>query len=65
VVDLAPACLAAAMDNGEEAEDALADQLQRQVEEFRTLRSAFGLPHYELDLYSSGHKVTFSWHPVS
>jgi len=65
VVDLAPACLAAALADGEETEDALADQLQRQVEEFRTLRSAFGLPHYELDLYSSGHKVTFTWHPLS
>jgi hypothetical protein len=65
VVDLGPACLGPAMEDGEEVEDAVADQLQRQVEEFRTLRSAFGLPHYELDLYGSGRKVNFTWHPLS
>jgi len=64
VVDLGPACVAPAND-GEETEDAIADQLQRQVEEFRTLRLAFGLPHYELDLYGSGNKVNFTWHPLS
>jgi hypothetical protein len=64
VVDLGPACLAA-MDNAQETEDAIADKLQRQVEEFRALRSAFGLPHYDLDLYGSGGNVNFSWHPLS
>jgi hypothetical protein len=64
VVDLGPACIAASAEHDEEAEDAIADQLQRQVEEFRTLRSAFGLAHYELDLYGSGRKVNFTWHPV-
>ncbi|MGA2411134.1 MAG: hypothetical protein ABSG46_12195, partial [Candidatus Binataceae bacterium] len=67
VVDLSPACLrqsaeVAGGDSGREGD--IADQLQRQVEEFRTLRSAFGLSHYELDLYSNGRKVTFTWHPL-
>jgi hypothetical protein len=65
VVDLGPACLAGATEDGERVEDAIADRLQRQVEEFRALRSAFGLPHYELDLYGSGRKVNFTWHPLS
>ena len=65
VVDLGPACLGAVINDGEDLEDAIADQLQRQVEEFRTLRSAFGLPHYELDLYGSGGRVNFTWHPLS
>ena len=65
VVDLGPACAAGMMEDREEAEDAIADQLQRQVEEFRTLRLAFGLPHYELDVYSSGRKANFTWHPLS
>jgi hypothetical protein len=53
------------MTDGAKGEDAIADRLQRQVEEFRALRSAFGLPHYELDLYGSGHQVNFTWHPLS
>jgi hypothetical protein len=68
VVDLAPACLAqsAGLDaNGEAGETRIADQLQRQIEEFRTLRAAFALSHYELDLFTRGRKVTFTWHPLS
>jgi hypothetical protein len=57
--------MAVATTDGAKAEDAIADRLQRQVEEFRALRSAFGLPHYELDLYGSGHQVNFTWHPLS
>jgi hypothetical protein len=65
MVDLGPACLAAAPDDHEEAKDLVADQLQRQIEEFRTLRSAFGLSHYELDFHTSGGRVNFTWHPLS
>jgi hypothetical protein len=65
MVDLAPACLAAAPDDQEEAKDLVADQLQGQIEEFRTLRSAFGLAHYDLDFHTSGGRVSFTWHPLS
>jgi hypothetical protein len=63
MVDLGPACVAAADDN-KEAEDRVIDRIQRQIEEFRTLRSAFALSHYDLDFHASGGGVNFSWHPL-
>lgn len=65
MVDLGPACIAATPDDRAEAEDLIADQLQRQIEDFRTLRSAFGLSHYDLDFHMSGGCVNFTWHPLS
>ncbi|MGH7916600.1 MAG: hypothetical protein ACREQE_03960, partial [Candidatus Binataceae bacterium] len=41
-----------------------AARLQKVIEEFRALRVAFGLPHYELDCYLTNAQVTFTWRPL-
>ncbi|MGH7933542.1 MAG: hypothetical protein ACREQN_10285 [Candidatus Binataceae bacterium] len=41
-----------------------AERLQRVIEEFRALRAAFGLPHYELDCYITNSQVTLTWRPL-
>jgi hypothetical protein len=41
-----------------------AARLQHVIEEFRALRVAFGLPHYELDCYLTNAQVTFTWRPL-
>jgi hypothetical protein len=46
------------------AEAAVANHLQRLIEEFRALRVAFGLPHFELDNYVKNHQVIFTWRPL-
>jgi hypothetical protein len=38
--------------------------MQRLVEEFRALRSAFGLPHFDLDCYVRGGQVNLMWRPL-
>jgi len=45
-------------------EAAVANRLQRLIEEFRALRVAFGLPHFELDSYVKNHQVIFTWRPL-
>jgi len=40
------------------------DRLQRQVEEFRAMRAAFGLSHFDLDCYVTNRRVMFSWRPL-
>jgi hypothetical protein len=45
-------------------EATLAGRIQRLIEEFRALRIAFGLPHFELDCYVRGNQMTFTWHPL-
>jgi len=45
-------------------EAAVANHLQRLIEEFRALRVAFGLPHFELDSYVKNHQVIFTWRPL-
>ena len=42
----------------------IADRVQRQVEDFRTMRAAFGLSHFDLDCYVTNHRVMFSWRPL-
>jgi hypothetical protein len=37
---------------------------QRLVEEFRALRTAFGLPHFDLDCYVRGDRLSLMWHPL-
>ena len=40
------------------------DALHRAVENFRLLRTAGGLPHYDLDCYVAGGQVIFTWRPL-
>jgi hypothetical protein len=40
------------------------DSLQRRIEEFRAMRAAFGLSHFDLDCYVTNGRVTFSWRPL-
>jgi hypothetical protein len=42
----------------------IADSVQRLVEEFRALRAAFGLPHFDLDCYVRGTQLTLMWRPL-
>jgi len=41
------------------------DRLQRQIEEFRAMRAAFGLSHFDLDCYVTGGRVMFTWRPLT
>ncbi len=43
---------------------AIAARLQHLVEEFRALRVAFGLPHFELDCYVRNRQVVLTWRPL-
>jgi hypothetical protein len=40
------------------------EKIQRTVEEFRALRTAFGLPHFDLDCYVRGGQLTLMWRPL-
>lgn len=69
----APGCLTLSLDTSALAdkagsparfEAAVANHLQRLIEEFRALRVAFGLPHFELDSYVKNHQVIFTWRPL-
>jgi hypothetical protein len=40
------------------------DLLQGQIEDFRAMRAAFGLSHFDLDCYVTNRRVTFSWRPL-
>jgi hypothetical protein len=42
----------------------IADTVRRLIKEFRSLRVAFGLPHFDLDSYVRNGQVTFTWRPV-
>lgn len=42
----------------------ISDRVQRSIEEFRALRVAFGLPHFDLDCYVRGNQMTFTWRPL-
>jgi hypothetical protein len=42
----------------------VAQRIQRLVEEFRALRAAFGLPHFDLDCYVRGDHITLMWRPL-
>jgi hypothetical protein len=68
-----PKCLAVTLDSacngsggcstGAARETDVAHRIQRLVEEFRALRAAFGLSHFELDCYVRGNEMTFNWRP--
>ena len=42
----------------------ISDRLQRLIEEFRAMRAAFGLSHFDLDCYVTNRRVMFSWRPL-
>jgi hypothetical protein len=44
--------------------DEVAEKIQHAVERFRALRTAFGLPHCELDCYVRGEHLTLMWRPL-
>jgi hypothetical protein len=51
--------------NGADATaEELTEQIQRTVEEFRALRAAFGLPHFDLDCYVRNEQLTLMWRPL-
>jgi hypothetical protein len=66
-------CVSLALDSASEVRSAepagrqevrIADSVRRLIEEFRALRVAFGLPHFELDSYVRNGQVTFTWRPL-
>jgi hypothetical protein len=66
-VNLLPAC--PAQENSADGVSSpnsapITDRLQRQIEEFRAMRAAFGLPHFDLDCYVTNRRVMFSWRPL-
>jgi hypothetical protein len=40
------------------------ERIQHVVEEFRALRTAFGLSHFDLDCYVRGEQLTLMWRPL-
>jgi hypothetical protein len=66
-------CVSLALDSASETRTAetaerqelrVADSVRHLIEEFRALRVAFGLPHFELDSYVRSGQVTFTWRPL-
>ncbi len=51
-------------DLGDNAAEVVPERVQRLVEEFRALRAAFGLPHFDLDCYVRGEQLTLMWRPL-
>jgi hypothetical protein len=49
---------------GKTVSEEVPEKIQCLVEEFRALRTAFGLPHFELDCYVRGEQLTLMWHPL-
>jgi hypothetical protein len=49
---------------GDEPATPLLDRLQKMIEDFRAMRAAFGLSHFDLDCYVTSRRVMFSWRPV-
>jgi hypothetical protein len=63
-VDLLPAC-APRPQSANDSSSSVSDRLQRQIEEFRAMRAAFGLSHFDLDCYVTNRRVMFSWRPLN
>lgn len=64
-----PACLPVDLTksrggNGHGAAETEVTKVQRVIEEFRALRVAFGLPHFELDCYPRAGQIVFTWRPL-
>lgn len=50
--------------NGSGAAETDVTKVQQVIEEFRALRVAFGLPHFELDCYPRADQIVFTWRPL-
>jgi len=50
--------------SGNRAAERDVTKVQRVIEEFRALRVAFGLPHFELDCYPRADQIVFTWRPL-
>jgi hypothetical protein len=62
---LTSACLPAIGPTGAVTEAQVADAIRTLIEEFRRLRAAFGLPHFDLDSYVRNGRITFTWRPLA
>lgn len=62
-ITLAPAHASRSKSNDVAAEE-VPEKIQHLVEEFRALRTAFGLPHFDLDCYLRGEQFTLMWRPL-
>jgi hypothetical protein len=51
-------------DAADHSAEEIPEKIQRYVEEFRALRAAFGLPHFDLDCYVRGEQLTLMWRPL-
>lgn len=66
-VNLLPACPAeknSADGTSSSSSSSTPDRLQRLIEDFRAMRAAFGLSHFDLDCYVTNRRVMFSWRPL-
>jgi hypothetical protein len=66
-VNLLPACPAeqnSADGSVSSAASSIPGRLQRLIEDFRAMRAAFGLSHFDLDCYVTNRRVMFSWRPL-
>jgi len=63
-VDLSPVC-ASRLKSANHPSTSVSDRLQHQIEDFRAMRAAFGLSHFDLDCYMTNRRVMFSWRPLN
>lgn len=63
-VDLLPAFPGRAQ-SSDHASAPVSDRLQRQIEDFRAMRAAFRLSHFDLDCYVTNRRVMFSWRSLN
>lgn len=49
---------------GKAASEEIPEKIQHLVEEFRALRTAFGLSHFDLDCYVRSEQLTLMWRPL-
>ncbi|HLW69665.1 MAG TPA: hypothetical protein VKS22_03485 [Candidatus Binataceae bacterium] len=61
---LAPMRISGARASSGRYEVSVADEIRQSIEEFRRLRAAFGLPHFELDSYVRNQQLIFTWRPL-
>jgi hypothetical protein len=61
-VDLSSAVHAERIERGSDAHPA--DAMTRAVENFRNARNKAGRPHHDLDCYTAGGQMIFTWRPV-
>jgi hypothetical protein len=62
-IDLLPDCSPSPR-SANHSSPSVSDRLQRQIEDFRAMRAAFGLSHFDLDCYVTNRRIMFSWRPL-